>query len=642
MMLKRSFLLSHFLLFFSMTHAAFERLLVYKKDNFEFDFGVDYKGEGFYTKNAHFFSGSPFDQWFYLQSTWDFNTHARFGDTIKSKLTLRNKARWGTVRSILASTEHIQFVDMLLEDHNHGFNRLIPWIRKAWAKVSLNDAFGIEAERRHYFKFGAFPYEVGRGISLGSAYAISPGVLGFFADNTIDQYAFGLLLRGDLTANHMFTYDVYYALLENYSASFNRTTDVMFTKCLNCPSKYRGFGDINFLLVGRLLFTFFDNPEHGKLTFEPYIVYDRIPQHKVEFYGDADVKLATAGAAIEYVGPKFELGTEAAFNIGRQVVKAWDRNEIKPHRNATTAAIEEVYNQIFVGEKDSTGSNKALVTDTNKEIVEASSTGSMFNNKEIGTSGLYNGPYRFRPEYRNKLAGYMFVADVSYWMVPEELKASVAIGFASGDEHPNINLDEPSDTEQTETFGGFIGLQEIYCGKRVRSIFVIGGQSITRPLSSPRLEVIRDRQQYAFDVDGFTNLIYTGASLKWTPQGYRRKIMFNPNILYYWQDYPSNKYCLACMGSEESKSLDSKASKALGLELNLFFEVNWLENFKGVFAGAIFVPGKHFEDIIGKPTNLNQYSEVTRSDRCGIDYNAYPLVNKKTAFVLNAGFEYLF
>jgi len=172
-----------FFVFASIFAGRQANLLRYEKGDFLFDFKADQKTEVFYVKNGEYFSGSPLDQWVYAQSTWDFTTHTRIGNSLTSKLTLRNKAKWGNTRSIFATTERLKIVDFYISGHNHSFNRLLPWLRKAWLRVSVNDAFGVKSDGKHYLKFGVFPYEVGRGISLGSAYAITPGVLGFFSDN---------------------------------------------------------------------------------------------------------------------------------------------------------------------------------------------------------------------------------------------------------------------------------------------------------------------------------------------------------------------------------------------------------------------------------------------------------------------------
>jgi len=637
-------------------------LLMYKKGDFLFDFKVDHKGEIFYVKNANFLSGNPLDQYSYAQTTWDFTSHARFGDSINSKMTLRERARWGETRAILTTAETVKIADVTLDEHQHGFNRLVPFFRKIWVKFSLNDAFSISAEQRHYLKCGVFPFELGRGISLGAAYATAPGILGFFTDNSIDQYAPGILLHGDITTKYGLGYDAYTAVLQNLSTSVSKNTEVVYSNCYGCPSIYRGFGTISYILAGRLLWKAFDEKSWGKLTAEPYALLFSYPDNKVEYKSDAAVKLGTYGFAVEYQGPQFELGFETAANAGHQCVRTWDRNYITASRNTTTAALEEVYSNIFAVPVDSTFSSssaKAQVTATNKRVVDKSSSGTNFNEAAIGTGEivsatgvttctLYNGKYRFRPAYRNNFGGFMMVFDGTYWIQPKELKISAALAYASGDEHPNVILKNAEDIEYTDTYSGFIGLQEIYSGKRVRSVFILG-QPVPRPLTAPYASLSSTMQQhYAHNVSGFTNLIYTGAGLTWTPNGFKRKIKINPNMLYYWQASPSKMYCL--LATPETidgqlvggDTLEQDARRALGLEINLLAEISWLDNLQGYAVLAIFIPGPHYKDVIGKPINASQYKEVIRTSRYGIDYNSYPLLNNKAAFALNVGFEYLF
>lgn len=627
--------------------------LTYKKGDFLFDFKVDQKTESFYLKNINFLSGNPCDQMFYAQGTWDFTTHTRFGDYLNSKITLRNKARWGTTRGIVLTTQRsLSFADVTIDEHQHGINLLVPWIRKAWVKVCLNNALDIDRNSRHYLKVGAFPYKVGRGISFGEAYAFTPGVLGFFDDNTIDQYAFGALLHGDLTKEHHISYDVYGALLENLSNSLWQTTEPVYDKCTECRSRLRGYGVIQWALIGRLLFTFFKDKTYGSLTTEPYVVYYRYPGQKAEFASSADVKLGTFGFATEYSGPKFELGFELAANAGRQDVLAWDRNKIIAQRETSTGYLKEVYNNIYVGKKGTEGAYQAPYTNTNKTIVDQSVAGTQFNDQEIASTGLYNSPSRFRPHYRNKFGGFMFVADALYWLKPHTLKIAATVGYASGDEQPNTVINRPEDIEINSTYSGFIPLQEIYSGKRVRSVFITGSQPLVRPFTVPATTVDSSRQKWAATASGFTNLIYTGAGLTWTPQGLKRVVKVNPNIFYYWQAMASKAYYLstvesatACPGVADagpSHSLDWNASRALGLEANLFLEAHLLDNFRLILATALFFPGTHYNQVIGAPTNKQQYDEVTSTNRYCINNNAYPLLNKKPAYVMNFGFEYLF
>ena len=626
--------------------------LVYKKNDFLFDFKADHKGEAVYVKNGDYFSGSPFDQYSYLQSTWDFTTHTRFADKINSKLTLREKVRWGELRFIPTTAEPVTMLDTTLPDHVHGFNRIVPFIRKAWVKFALNDAFNIKSETRHYFKFGIFPFEVGRGISLGTAYAVSPGLLGFFAENSIDQYAFGGLIHGGITTKSSLTYDVYGSIVQNLSSSSSRNLEVVYQNCYTAPTIYRGYGAVSYILVGRLFWTVFETKNAGTLTAEPYALYYRHPNNKLEFASDADIKLGTFGLSVEYSGSRFELGFDTAFNTGHQQVKAWDRNYTILNRNTTTSACEEVYSYVY---SDENYTNKAQVTNTNKTTVSKSAAGTAFNGVAIGagnivtTSGatactLYNSPARFRPAYRNLFGGHMFVIDGAYWLKERVLKLAATIGYASGEESPNTVLDKPEDTEFNDVYSGFVPLQEIYSGKRIRSFFVVGGQIIPRPLTAPYFDVDPSRQHHAVNVSGFTNIVYTGIGITWTPEGYAKKSKLSSNVLYYWQDYPAKAYHLSYHETEEdySHTLDCDASKALGLEINAAGDVNFLDNLKGFLAMAVFIPGPHYDSIIGKPINSSQYKEATSTTRYGIDYNDYPLINKKVSYIMNVGFEYMF
>jgi hypothetical protein len=619
--------------------------LVYKKNDFLFDFKADSKTEAVYAKNCEFFSGNQLDQYFYAQSTWDFTTHTRFADKINSKITLRSKARWGGTRGIetTAATSVMRLVDVTMADHTHGFNRLVPFIRKAWVKFCLNDAFDINTIQRHYFKFGAFPFQVGRGISLGSAYAVSPGMLGFFTDNSIDQYAFGALLHGDMSTKLDITYDAYASMVDNESMSLSQNAVPVYLHEVNRPTIYRGYGAISYILAGRLFWTLFDNERFGTLTAEPYAIYYRDPHNKNEYRSDGDVKLGTMGFSVEYEGSRFQFGWEFAANTGHQLVRAWDRNYAEFHRNATTAAVEEIYSAVYEGDTKANGAANALMISANKTTIEKGGYGAAFNNQKIGDSNLYNGPYRFRKSYKNLFGGQMVLADAAYWLRPKELKIAATVGYASGDEHPNVSLNAAGDIETTDVYSGFIGLQEIYSGKRVRSLFVLGSQSIVRPLTAPDATVDTGVQRYAANTPPtFTNLVYTGVGLTWTPQGYKRTIKINPNVLYYWQDIAVKKYCLGYTAAENVGTTNENASKAIGLELNTVGEVNWLDNLKGFAALGVFIPGKHYKDIIGKPVNQKQLDEVNSPTRRGIDCNAYPLLNNKTAFLIDIGFEYQF
>ena len=147
---------------------------------------------------------------------------------------------------------------------------------------------------------------------------------------------------------------------------------------------------------------------------------------------------------------------------------------------------------------------------------------------------FFNAKNRFRNPYKNEFEGWMIVGDASCWLYQKDLKFSVTAGVASGDANPN---EEPIDGNYT----GFFGLQEIYSGKRVRSAFALGGAGkLKRPLSVP--DSLQSPSPFSAEVSGFTNLVLTGCALNWTPTNWEKKFSWNPNVLAYWEQFPTKKF----------------------------------------------------------------------------------------------------
>ena len=105
--------------------------------------------------------------------------------------------------------------------HRHALYSADFWIRELWLELSLSDLIGIPFYNRHTLTWGAFEFELGRGISLGASYPMLPFFVGFFIDYVIDQFPFGAKLSGDLCKDRL-SYDIYGAILANYSATFEQ------------------------------------------------------------------------------------------------------------------------------------------------------------------------------------------------------------------------------------------------------------------------------------------------------------------------------------------------------------------------------------------------------------------------------------
>lgn len=602
-------------------------MLVFRQDNKSLGFALKNKIENFYGANVGLLSGSCLDRVLFWQGTWDFTIESAIEGVLKSRGVGRIKTRWGNPDTIVRTTETTtKIVDADQRPHRHFIGKQLPWIREAWIEANLNKVLNIDSECKQIFRAGAFSFKLGRGISLGDAYAVNPGVLGFYSNDAIDQYAFGFLMHGDVKPKAI-TYDAYFSVLENKSDSLREIIAPIYKNEVGGFSgPYRGFGNVNFVLAGRMQFFPLCNCDWANLMIEPYIFYNYNPEQRVEFPGDASAKLATPGVMVDYVGDRFNWNFEVAFNIGHQSVKGWDRNYITSANRDGYVVLE--YTDIK--SSDAADAKNALVTPDNKKIVNSSPQGVEFNGQEIYDSGLYNTKTRFRPSYINKLRGFMFVGDVAFWCIPDELRWAGAVAFATGDENPNKDLKNPGDSSVDGIYSGFIPFQEIYPGKYIDSVFILGPNLVPRPLSMPSDNVPMN-QRYSFGVSGFTNLVYFGQGLQITPK-VAPGLKLRPNIVSYWQQAATKKYDITIrQGTTEY------ARKYLGTEMNIFVDWNIVKALKAFFVGGIFWPGDHYRDVKGRPLNKDQYDKLL-----GKDLTNLPTLGNSTAYSVNGGFEYIF
>lgn len=603
-------------------------------ENNEFEVSLKNRVEIFYSKNCELFSGSPLDQVLWAQGIWDLKTKAKIGNMVESYIVLRNKSRWGSPDSIAkTSSTPIRLADATFGDHNHYLSKQIFWLREGWVDINLNNTIGVDTCGIQHFKTGLFPFELGRGIALGPAYAVSAGLLGFYADSTIDQNAPGFLLYGDLVKNKV-SYDMYLGILRNWTDNFGRVNEKIYLNEADPEwNGSRGFGHVNFVYAMRLRLY----PMSTKcgcdsnLVIEPYFLYNRNPEVAIEFPADSASNLITPGLMIDYEGKKFEFGCEFAANFGHQTVYGWDSNQIEIKADASGVLVEQ-YTKVY---SDSALTTNALVTSANKAIVRSSLNSADLNGQEIGTSGLYNGDTRFNPKYRNVYKGFMFVTDAS-WLFSKALKLSGTIGWATGDENPNRDLNGLGDSNMDGDYSGFIGLQEVYSGKRVISLFVIGPNAVLRPLSSTSDPDI-GKSNLPSKVTGFNNILYCGAALNFDKNFCTKAVNWNLGLLSYWQDYATKKFSIPL-----KRSIDEPASKHLGVEFNATLTMQFVKNLKGFLVSGVFLPGQHYQDIKGKALSKDDLAALDQLNADGFSLSKTPLLGTKTAFVLNWGIEYAF
>ncbi len=573
------------------------------------------------------------------RSTWDLNFLYRFGhashgyDVVLAKIVFRTRYTWGAAdTNALTSFSSIKFLDSVIGEHNHPIPLNLPLIRELWVQFVLSDVFGVNLSHRHYVVIGFFPFQLGRGIALGDAYATAPDLLGYNPEFAVQQYAPGVKLSGELIPENCLTYDAYVAILTNKASTFDdvnaETRSQIFC---HRNDQARGFGALNYVIAGRLKWMPFNRGTH-KLVLEPYALFDNQREQRVEVLDDATSMLGTFGLALEYECGDFEFGFDSAFNVGHQKVKGLDRNIITQELRT---GIPFFVNSNVIAIADNPATNdlagkKAVDVAANQSIIDTS-TQCANQNGQVISANLQNNNTRFRNPHTNHYKGKMFIVDAAYWLTRPGIKIAAAAGIATGDNDPNRHNNNGCD----EDFEGFIGLQEVYSGTRVRSGFLLSGVGrIPRVLSFPDPDLTDER--FPATVSRFTNIIFVGGAAWGKLQACAKTWDINPNILVYWQDHQAKVF----ENSSEGKSVRC-ASKFLGTELNVFIDTMLLRDLKFFFVAGIFIPGQHFKDIKGLPINKAQQRALERFDKTGIP-NKVPLLGDDTAFFINTGLEYKF
>lgn len=644
-----------------------------KKPDISVTFGGKLKPQSYFGKNISLLNNHEFtDKVFYNRHTLDLNFNILWGqdhfDHTVSEMffAIRNKGVWGNSDSIAStnSTE-VKFLNTPIANHKHGLPVHIFWIRELWLRFNLNDALGLSFGNQHEFTVGAFPFQLGRGIALGDAFAVGPENLGFYSESAVDQFAFGAKLSGDFVEERL-SYNLYGSIQENKTGSLGQTGERVHTQeygMRDCAQ--RGFGIMNFIIASNLIWTPYKTDTEF-LRIEPYVMYNRAPEQKIEFTADASTRFGTAGLACEYEGERFAFGFDGAVNFGSQSVKGWDRNSTKlvnidgvPHEvnshvylnvdptDAGAPSDLSPYRAPFVDKGNTAGVPSSYGKDAQKTINTSSQSEDrngkkIGNNTELSTStgfftavapavdgDLFNATNRFRDPYKNVFEGWMLVGDMA-WKLKKGLSVAVTGGVATGDNDPNFtNLDGD--------FKGFIGLQELYSGKRVKSAFVLGGAGRVRRLqSAPEAEDVGQApSQFATAISGFNNLIFTGGGIHWTPERDNRRFHVNSNMMLFWQQFASKKY-----DAVAKQEINELADTFLGVELNTFLHHFFHDNLKLSFVGSIFIPGRHFDEIKGKPANSAQMAAINRANVELCD--PIPNIGNDIAVTFDIALEYLF
>lgn len=614
------------------------------------------KIEHYFQRNASFLNRNLPDEIEYFKNTFDLTTDFAYGEkrfghkAVEAYLDVMHKGAWGKNGLITDSDVSTQLklseTNTYFGNHTHQNGRPFVWIKEGWLRFSLNAIADVQNENIHYVKLGWFPFSLGRGISLGGFFGLNRSLLGLYSYYE-EKCAPGINVGGDLVKDSL-AYDLYWARFEERNRDLRSTTEVLRSNRTPQPSRtWRGLGKDNDVLAARLKIKPVHN-DNGNVEIEPYIMYNSAPDQSLDVTADSDTQLGTVGLAIEQSYNNFEWGGEIAGNFGKTTVFAIDMNstEVYPNKDGK---LGERYTQVVKFDAATLGTpaagrskvkvdrNDAVDTAIAPAVPPIDQLTHDFPDAHVVIPGggfeAISTKDRFRKGYENKFGGWMGVLDAAYNFKDYNTKLACGIGYASGDKDPDL-------VQEGKTYKGFVGLNELYSGKRVCSILVLDERKLQRPsitgISSDGTRTITDS---AADMS-FTDLFFGGASATLTPNVFGKKWQINPNGILFWKAYQENAPDIANDGKATMGNL--KASTFMGTELNLLTKVELLKDFNLIVNLAVFIPGQYFRDFSGIDVGGKKYAKAVADDEeQDADFTKFRLA-ADPAFHANVGLSYKF
>jgi hypothetical protein len=590
-------------------------------------------------------------------------THGR--EVIDFGIDLRNRSTWGKPDEVATTTvTSLKDGAYSYGTHKHDIGVPVLYVRGFDLTIDINalSKKPIDDCPLNHFKLGFFPFEIGRGISLGAAYAVTPDLLTYEPGDVIQEFAPGIMFTGILDKNKKLKYRSYLGILKNESANSNDVNEQV--RGMQYGHKYfpqRGFGVFNIVWGTQFDYKLLCEGKDN-LILSPYIIYAHEGEEKALITSDSFSNLVTLGFDLNGKYKKMEFDIEFAQNIGKQNVLGIDTNNIisdirvyTDENNASTVTNILVNDNItYIGETVTTdikNKNAAFLGASDpRQIAINSVYPSAENNSQkiefpAGSNiySLQNSATRFRDPYQNYLKGFMIVGDYSYNLTcfEKDFKWNLAAGYASGDENPNSSLEKKGDYMKNSNYTGFISIQEIYSGKTVRSVFLLSGVGkIPRILSIPAIDSSSsDPIAFPTKIGRFNNITYFGTSINTNVESCNYNWKFNPNILIFYQPDAPIIYDINLKNKLGKESI----SPFLGTEINLFLESlpKAIDGLKFFAVATVFAPGSYYSDLKNVPLDKSQlaYIKAIESGKSAVFTN---LIGNSLAFNLNLGLEYKF
>ncbi|MBY0352879.1 hypothetical protein K2W90_00765 [Candidatus Babeliales bacterium] len=613
------------------TTAGTKPKLTMRRGDFEATVGGKILIEHYFAKDIEMANHALPDQAEYFKQLLDLNFDFVYGKekfdhkALEAFFGLRQKGVWG-LGSVFADSDTTQPTNLKLSStefgsHRHSNGKPLIWMNEGWLQFSLNSVFGKKgSDYLNTVKLGWFPFSLGRGIALGSAYGANRDLLGLYSYPE-DKSAPGILLSGELIKEALF-YDIYYAKFEERDKSLGYTLNTVKEQLVTHKlHPWRGVGKDDQVIASRLVWKPLREKNHN-MRIEPYVFYNDASDQKNEVNADTKMQLGTLGLNIEHVYRGFEISGEIAGNYGRETLHHLDRNRISIRRNAT-GQLEEYFTHILTAGQPTVVTAASI--DAAKKIV-ASDT-------DVLPGGFTSKDGRIRPPFVNELHGWMGVIDLAYTTNDDVLKLAAAYAYASGDNNPHTK-------ETNKNFKEFVGLHEWYTGKNVPSVIVLGQRLLKVP------STLRSGDTSATEDFAFTDLHQFGLGFTVKPKCCQHKgLSINPNVMFFWKAHPSKVFEITrdINGNVTGGAATDKDSrKFMGTEFNIVSEIEIIKDLKLFAILAMFAPGGFFTDVSGVPLSKDFFDSFQKAvDADGIEPEDFRLSDDRSFFV-NVGFEYKF
>jgi len=636
--------------------------LVMQRGDSEFVLGGRIKIEHFFDRNAYLLNRNIPDELEYFKHTSDLYfdyTYGkkRFGYVAgQAFIDLRNKGIWGKSNSFAnrdsgpGGPSGVKFSSSdpaVFGFHSHSSGKNLIWMQEAWIKLSPNAIANSKDDKHlHYIKIGWQPFDLGRGIALGGFYGVTKQLLGFSSYGE-DKCAPGILLDGTIIKDYL-SYDLYFGRFEERSQSFTDTMQIVKRQIVGrAATPWRGIDKDNDVVAARLKWKPLHTDHTGELDLQPFVFYNAASDQAIDqkLAPDSKINWGSYGLNLEYEISDFEFGGEVAFNYGKQYAFNIDRNQAVVVRNAAGAIVEQ-YNKVFT---DATLKTPAPVTqlaiDAAQSTFNVNTNGQQILNRVGQATGFYSGKDRYRPAYANAYEGWMGVVDAAYTFEACDLKLAAAYGYASGDADPN-------QFAKDKKYKGFIGLHELYNGKRVKSIFILDERLLRRPTTLVYDPANPTATPTAQHDTSFTDLQHVGGGLTWAPENFFiRDLSMNFNVIGFWKAFASNKVVPGpgtpdplMTGNTIANVVLSpdKARTFMGIEYNLLTRASAMTDLSVYANFALFTPGGYFNDIKGTPLDGDIFAAIIDDEGNDLFDPGIFRFGTNTAFHMNIGVEYKF